>query len=124
MTTTHAQRKALGDFGERLALRRLVAEGYAVLDRNWRCPDGEIDIVARVADVLVVCEVKTRSSIRFGTPLQAISREKADRLHRLGRRWLAAHPEVLTVSFVRVDIVAVLRRRRGQFELEHVVGVV
>lgn len=124
MTTTHAQRKALGDFGERLASRQLVDEGYTVLDRNWRCSQGEIDIVARVAGVLVVCEVKARSSLRFGTPLEAISRDKSDRLYRLGWRWLASHPEVRPVSCVRVDVVTVLRRRRGQAEVEHLVGVV
>ncbi len=124
MTTTHAQRKALGDFGERLAARHLVDEGYAVLDRNWRCSEGEIDIVAHAGAQLVVCEVKTRSSVRFGTPVEAISREKADRLYRLAWRWLASHPEARPVSAVRVDVVAVLRRRRGQAEVEHLLGVV
>jgi Holliday junction resolvase-like predicted endonuclease len=66
MTATHAQRKALGDFGERTAARFLVDLGYALVDRNWRCPDGELDIVAIDGADLVVCEVKTRTSSRFG----------------------------------------------------------
>jgi putative endonuclease len=124
MTATHAQRKALGDFGERLAARRLLESGYTLLDRNWRCRDGEIDIVARDGDVLVICEVKTRSSLAFGTPLESINTVKAARLHRLGGRWLQAHPEVRPVSRIRVDVVAILRRRRGAAVVEHLVGVV
>ncbi len=124
MTATHAQRKALGDFGERLAARRLCDSGYALLDRNWRCRDGEIDIVARDGDVLVICEVKTRSSVAFGTPLESIDTVKAARLHRLGGRWLQAHPEFRPVSRIRVDVVAIVRRRRGAAVVEHLVGVV
>ncbi len=124
MTTTHAQRKALGDFGERLAARRLSDAGYAVLDRNWRCSEGEIDIVARDGATLIVCEVKTRSSEAFGTPVEAITSIKAGRLSRLGWRWVAAHPEVSGLGAVRVDVVAVVRRRQGAAEVEHLVGVV
>ncbi len=124
MTTTHAQRKALGDFGERLAARRLSDAGYAVLDRNWRCREGEIDIVARDGATLVVCEVKTRSSQAFGTPVEAITTIKAGRLCRLGWRWVAAHPDVPGLVAVRVDVVAVVRRRQGAAEVEHLVGVV
>ncbi|MBA2698019.1 MAG: YraN family protein [Nocardioidaceae bacterium] len=124
MTTTHARRKALGDFGERLAARRLNETGYSLLDRNWRCRDGEIDIVALDGDVLVVCEVKTRSTVAFGTPLEAIDPVKAARLHRLGGRWLHAHPQFRPVSRIRVDVIAILRRRRGAADVEHLVGVV
>ncbi len=123
MTTTQAQRKALGDFGERIAVRRLSDEGYQVLDRNWRCGDGEIDIVARDGASLVICEVKTRSSEAFGTPLEAVTPVKARRLALLAARWIAAHPEVRSVSSVRVDIVTVVRRRKGSTVVEHVVGL-
>ncbi|MBA2558897.1 MAG: YraN family protein [Propionibacteriales bacterium] len=122
LTSTHAQRKALGDFGERLACRHLVESGLTVLDRNWRCAAGEIDIVASDGDVVVVCEVKTRSSARFGTPLEAITTAKANRLHRLGRLWLRDHD--VRWSRLRVDVVSVVRHRRGPTELDHIVGVV
>lgn len=124
MTTTQAQRKALGDFGERLAARRLSDEGYVVLDRNWRCSDGEIDIVACDGASLVICEVKTRSSDAFGTPLEAITAAKAGRLYRLARCWLEAHPSVRPVTSIRVDVVTVVRRRRGPAQVEHLRGVV
>ncbi len=124
MTTTQAQRKALGDFGERLAARRLSDEGYVVLDRNWRCDEGEIDIVVRDGATLVVCEVKTRSSDAFGTPLEAVTAVKAARLYRLGRRWLKAHPELRQLRAVRIDVVTVVRRQRGCADVQHLVGVV
>ena len=68
MTTT-AARQAIGAYGESVARRHLSDRGLVVLDRNWRCEAGEIDLVLRDGDVLVVCEVKTRSSAQgCGTP--------------------------------------------------------
>jgi putative endonuclease len=119
--SSHAQRKAVGDFGERVACRYLTAQGLTVLDRNWRCPDGEIDIVAMDADVIVVCEVKTRSDARYGTPVEAITATKADRLYRLGRLWIGEHD--VGLSALRIDVVAVLCGRPGPATVEHLVGV-
>jgi putative endonuclease len=119
--TSHRQRKALGDFGERVACRHLVAQGMTVVDRNWRCAAGEIDIVATDGEVIVVCEVKTRSDTRFGTPLEAITRAKADRLYRLGRIWLREHD--VGPARLRVDVVGVVRGGPGPAGVEHVVGV-
>jgi len=122
--TTYAQRKALGDYGERVATRRLLDAGYDVLDRNWRCSDGEIDIVARDGGDLVVCEVKTRRSTAYGTPLEAVDQRKFARLHHLGLRWLADHPQ-RTQARLRVDVVTVLRPRGGgPAQVEHLVGLV
>lgn len=112
---------ALGAYGERVAAAHLVAQGMVVLERNWRCPAGEIDIVARDGDVLVFCEVKTRSSVAFGTPLEAVSARKAARLRRLAAAWM--HERALRVPEVRIDLVGVLRPRRGATQVEHVRGV-
>jgi len=114
-------RQALGAYGERLAERHLRAQGLVVLDRNWRCAQGEIDLVLRDGDVLVACEVKTRSSLDRGTPHEAVDDTKLDRLRRLVVLWAQAH-EVAPTG-MRVDVVAVLRPRRGPSTLEHVVGV-
>lgn len=121
MTSTHAQRKALGDYGERLAAAYLVEQGLVVLDRNWRCRSGEIDIVAADGDTVVVCEVKTRSSHRFGTPMEAITARKAARLHRLG--WLWIKHNSVRCKRLRVDVVAVDRSGRGAAAVDHIVGV-
>lgn len=121
MASTHAQRQALGAYGERLAARYLSEHGLRILDRNWRCPEGEIDIVARHGRLLIVCEVKTRSSDRYGTPLEAITREKAARLHRLGWRWAAEHD--IRHTAIRVDVVTVSTAVKGAPAVAHFPGL-
>jgi putative endonuclease len=120
-TSASAHKQALGAYGETLAARHLVAGGMVLLDRNWRGPSGEIDLVLRDRDVLVICEVKTRSSDDYGTPHEAVGQAKVDRLRRLAAEWLRtheAHPRD-----VRIDLVAVLRPRRGPSTVEHVEGL-
>ncbi len=115
------RRRAVGEYGEAYAARHLVAGGMVLLDRNWRCDAGEIDLVLRDGQVLVFCEVKTRTSTRYGNPLEAVTEQKAARLRRLAARWLAAHS--LRPPDVRIDLVGVLLPRRGAPSLEHVRGV-
>ena len=100
---------AVGQYGERLAARYLRDLGYAVLAANWRCPQGEIDIVARDGPTLVVCEVKTRRGVSYGSPQAAVTPHKLARLRRLGH--------------LRVDVVAVSRPPTGPALVEHLVGV-
>lgn len=115
------QRTALGQYGEATAARFLVERGMVVLDRNWRCELGEIDLVLRDGAVLVVCEVKARSSLAFGSPIEAVTRRKADRLRRLAARWLAEHP--LRPDDVRIDVVGVLLQPGAEACIDHVRGV-
>ena len=75
LTSIGAHNRAVGSYGERAAARRLLAEGMVLLDRNWRCESGEIDLVLRDGHVLVVCEVKTRSSTRAGLPHEAVTED-------------------------------------------------
>ncbi len=82
--STGRQNVALGAYGERVAARHLVDDGLEVLDRNWRCDAGEIDLVLRDGDVLVFCEVKTRRGTAYGHPLEAVDAVKSERLVRLG----------------------------------------
>ncbi|WP_423918100.1 YraN family protein [Frigoribacterium sp. 2-23] len=100
-----AKKDDLGRWGETVAVRHLESVGMRIVDRNWRCREGEIDVVALDADELVVIEVKTRSSTAFGHPLEAVTRTKRDRLRRLAGLWLADHPGAS--SSVRLDVVAV-----------------
>src|SRR6185369_13795840 len=97
----------LGRFGEELAVRHLIAGGAEILDRNWRCGDGELDIVALDGGTLVFCEVKTRTGARHGTPAEAVDARKVARIRRLAVRWLAEHPP--RSGPVRFDLVAVSR---------------
>jgi putative endonuclease len=120
-STTAAARQALGAYGETLAARHLQEHGMVLLERNWRCDAGEIDLVLRDGDVLVVCEVKTRSSVACGTPHEAVGDAKLARLRRLAVRWMVDRG--VRVPDVRIDLVAVLRPRRGPAQIEHVRGI-
>jgi len=121
MTTTAQHRSTLGAYGETFAARYLIDQGMVLLDRNWRCELGEIDLVLRDGRVLVVCEVKTRSSLAFGSPLEGVTEQKAARLRRLAARWLADH--TIRPEEVRIDLVGLLVPPGGATELDHVQGV-
>lgn len=121
MTTTAASRQAMGRYGEDVAERHLIEQGMVVLERNWRCPEGEIDLVLREGTTLVVCEVKTRYDDAFGTPHQAVTPVKLERLERLAARWIAERG--VTPSSTRIDLVAVHRPRRGAAVVDHVRGL-
>jgi putative endonuclease len=111
----------LGRQGEELAAQYLFREGFLILDRNYRCAGGELDIVAADQRVLVACEVKTRSSLAYGTPIEAVTTKKLLRLRRLAVRWVTAHG--LLFDEVRVDVIGVLKTESGEFEVEHLRGV-
>lgn len=113
---------AVGRYGEDVAVAHLRDAGWTVLDRNWRCHDGELDVVALDGAELVAVEVKTRRSLRFGHPAQAVTPAKLARLRRLTALWLAAH-DVHPAS-VRIDVVAVTVPGRGAAQVDHLVGVV
>jgi putative endonuclease len=108
---------AVGAYGERVALSLLTGQGMVLLDRNWRCPSGELDIVLRDGPVVVFCEVKTRRSRRFGTPIEAVDPAKVQRLRRAAAQWLAASRE--RPREVRFDVVSVLPQRRGAARVDH-----
>lgn len=104
---------ALGRFGEDAAARWLTGRGYVISDRNWRGEAGELDLVAHHAGWWVGVEVKTRSGLAFGDPLESIDRRKLMRLHRLTAAWVRAHGEGRRAEPWRVDAVAVLVPRTG-----------
>lgn len=112
---------ALGALGESIACDHLIAQGYTIVDRNWRCEYGEIDIVARDASTLIVCEVKTRSSMRHGEPVEAVSARKVRRLRRLALCWLDAHG--IYAPAIRIDVIGILRPTEGATRLRHIRGV-
>ncbi|MEJ3744137.1 YraN family protein [Actinomycetes bacterium KLBMP 9797] len=113
-------RRAVGAYGERCAAAHLTEAGLRVVARNWRCADGEIDIVAWEGEDLVFCEVKTRRTLEFGFPVEAVVGAKARRLRRLAMRWLADHP--VRPRDIRFDVVSVMARRRGPWRVHHLRG--
>ncbi|NEM07249.1 YraN family protein [Geodermatophilus normandii] len=110
----------LGSRGETIAAVYLRDAGLSVLDRNWRCRDGELDIVAREGTAIVFCEVKTRRATGFGHPVEAVTPAKQRRLRLLAQRWLSAHDE--HAPDLRFDVVGVLVRPGGPALVTHLRG--
>ena len=100
-------RRDLGAWGEDRVAAWYEAKGYTVVDRNWRCRQGELDLVARRGRVVVFCEVKTRSSTAFGAPVEAVTRTKQARLRVLAARWL--EDSDLVAREIRFDVASVLQ---------------
>jgi putative endonuclease len=111
---------AIGAYGERAAVRRLEDEGYAVLDRNWRCRAGELDVVAVRGGVVVFVEVKCRRSASFGPPSVSVTPAKVEHLRAAASAWLASNG--LSDAPVRFDVVSVVRPVSGPTVVEHVEG--
>ena len=112
---------ALGRRGEDLAAAHLQALGMVVLERNYRSRQGEIDIIARDGDTLVICEVKTRSTDHFGHPLSAVSHRKLHRMRRVALDWVAERR--LRPVAIRFDVIGILDESRGRPTVEHLRGV-
>jgi putative endonuclease len=124
MTTQSKKSKnnQTGAFGEQTVVNYLLEHNIEVVDRNWRIREGEIDIVARhESGTYAFVEVKTRSSLAFGHPLESISREKAYRLQRLSLAWLAIN-HAISEPFT-IDCAAVLISPTGQGIIEYRAGV-
>lgn len=117
---TGGRRNELGRRGEDLAVEFLTAQGLVVLSRNWRCREGELDLVATDRIRLVVCEVKTRAGLGFGDPAEAVTAAKAARIRRLAAAWLSAHR--VRWCEIRFDVVAVVCPPEGPATVEHLQG--
>jgi putative endonuclease len=102
-------RRALGISGEDLTVRWYRDRGYRVLDRNWRCREGELDVVVTKGRLIVFCEVKTRRGTAFGAPFEAVTVTKQRRLRVLAARWLREHPQ--GGADLRFDVASVFARR-------------
>lgn len=107
-----------GAFGEEVVTRYLTARDAEIIERNWRIREGEIDIVAlRPTGVFAFIEVKTRSSLAFGHPFEAINGDKAHRMQRLALAWLATHG-ALGCEY-QIDVAAVLIAPDGSHSIEY-----
>ncbi len=113
-------RHVLGREGEDYAVGYLRAQNMVVVERNWRCREGEIDIIAfdELNDTLVIVEVKTRRTTTFGSPVEAVTRAKAARLRHLAYAWMREHP--VGVTGVRIDVLGILMRSGETPSVEHV----
>ena len=107
----------LGRRGEQLATSYLEGKRYVIVERNWRCPLGEIDIVASIGDTIAFVEVKTRSGVDFGHPFEAITVQKLARLRRLAGAWCETHPG--RYGGIRIDAIGIVGDDPVTGTLEH-----
>jgi putative endonuclease len=101
-----AARRALGIAGEDAAAAWYEANGYEVLARNWRCREGELDLVVRRNRLIVFCEVKARASNVFGAPAEAVNHLKRQRLRVLAAKWLEDAP--IRAREIRFDVASIV----------------
>ncbi|MEQ6898607.1 YraN family protein [Microbacterium sp. KR10-403] len=118
-----AAKDELGRAGENRAVAYLTARGFDVVDRNWRAPDGEVDVVACAAGDLVFVEVKTRRTDLFGDPLEAVDARKRARIWRLAHAWSSAHPDLAQGRRWRLDVIGITGGDPACGRLEHVEDV-
>lgn len=112
------RRLELGARGEDLAAGWYEREGYAVLARNWRCREGELDLVVARGPAVVFCEVKTRLGAGFGVPAEAVTADKQRRLRHLAVRWLGEQRGGRAWSDIRFDVACVTSAGGGRLDLE------
>lgn len=111
--------RALGAAGEDAAARWYESSGYEVVARNWRCAEGELDLVVLRRGVLAFCEVKTRRSERFGAPIEAVTSTKAHRIRHLAARFLREHAHH---GQLRFDVAGVRATPAGDMSVDVVEG--
>jgi len=115
-------RRDLGAFGERVAAAHLEAKGYRIRARNFRCREGEIDIVAEDGDCLVFVEVRTRRGDAFGTPAESVTAAKERRLLTVARAYLQEHPDVPANQ--RIDVVGIELSKGRLLAVQHIEGAI
>ncbi len=116
-----ARNVEVGALGEELAAGHLVERGMVVLERNWRCRYGEVDVIAEDGGAVVFVEVKTRTGRGYGTPAEAVTFAKQTRIRRLAGLWLREQPRGWQT--VRFDVVAVVIAPGCRPELTHLEAV-
>lgn len=118
-----ASKDELGRAGEDRAAAHLTARGFQILARNWRAPGGELDVVACAGAHLVFVEVKTRRTVAYGDPLEAVDARKRARIWRLAQAWCAAHPAVAQGRVRRFDVIGITGADPATGRLEHLEDV-
>lgn len=111
----------VGRRGEDCAAQYLQQAGYTLLERNWRCQQGEIDLIAERNGDVVFVEVKTRSGVGYGHPFEAITVRKLGRLRRLAAAW--CRQSGVRARRIRIDAIAVINRPGREPLVEHLEGV-
>jgi putative endonuclease len=112
-------RRQLGQRGEQAAARYLVSQGYQLLDRNWRCRLGEIDLVLTYEDQIIFVEVRTRAGFRYGSGAESVVRNKQLRLRQLALAYLR-EKRLSPEAKLRFDVVSIQLLDDGRYEIDHI----
>ena len=115
-------KKQKGNVGEALATSYLKKKGYTILENNYSCPYGEIDIIAQIDKKIVFVEVKTRSSLRFGLPQEAINPFKQRHIENSAIHYLKKHKLIEKVS-IRFDCISILMNNELDYTIDHLEGI-
>ncbi|MFU0525306.1 YraN family protein [Gardnerella vaginalis] len=114
--------KTIGNLGEEYVSLKLILKNWILLDRNWHSRFGELDVVMMDPfGRIVFIEVKTRRSVRFGTPLEAVTNEKCLKTHKAGFKWLDEH-NFFKHRKIRFDVVSILISKDKNIQLHHILG--
>jgi putative endonuclease len=117
MAQVDRRKQRVGRWGEDFAAKYLVGKGYQVLERNVRTPYGEIDLLARLGDLTIFVEVKTRTSLTFGQPEEAVTQKKREHMQAAAEAYIQAHPEIS--GDWQVDVISIYRRPSTPVEIVH-----
>jgi putative endonuclease len=109
--------KVLGIKGENLAVKFLKEKGYRIIERNYKTPIGEIDIIAQDGNTIVFIEVKTRTDEFFGQPFEAVNKKKRRKLKNVALLYLKRHVREFSVRF---DVLSIFYRENGKSEINHI----
>jgi putative endonuclease len=118
-----ADKDDLGRAGEDRAARYFESRGFTILERNWRCREGELDLVVADRSTVVVVEVKTRRGEDFGHPFEAVDARKRLRLWRLAIAWASEHRDLMQGRRLRIDVIGLTGPAPAAARLEHLVDV-
>ena len=121
MKTNMHIKKELGNIGEQIAVEYLEKNNYQILKRNFYCKQGEIDIIAKDEQEIVFIEVKTRSSINFGQPSEAVNKIKQKHMYRTAQYFL--YKSNCMNNFIRFDVIEVLIEN-GKFNVNHIKQII
>ena len=115
------EKKEFGNKGEDIAIEYLEKRGYIILERNFYCRQGEIDIIAKDKNEIVFIEVKSRSSIQYGCPSEAVNKQKIRRLYRTAKYYL--YKNTYLNNYIRFDVIEILIKN-GKFNVNHIKQII
>ncbi len=113
-------KRTTGQRGEDLAANYLTQRGFVIMERNYRCRWGEIDIICRQGGYLIFVEVRSKTTDRYGTPEESINRAKISRIRKTAMEYLTSHPERKPVK-MRFDLIAITFKNK-QESINHIKG--